>query len=201
MIVQQTVRVSIEPAVPLRSSLAVLARLVTVGSEATATMYPPSLRGGGGVREGASGFASIKAGRELGLGERFNLCELPSRIVNVKEPKVLTGSNQKVRHWLTLFRLGSHGHAIVAGVEAGTDSSAVIGIEHGKPDTLPSSDGRRAARPAVGVSGRGCWRKQTPPCNRADTGCNITRPRKRADFRLVNRHESAGRTTTGGNRK
>ena len=109
MIVQQTVRVSIEPAVPLRSSLAVLARLVTVGSEATATMYPPSLRGGGGVREGVSGFASIKAGRELGLGERFNLCELPSRIVNVKEPKVLTGFAKRHVVWYRGFVVLCHG--------------------------------------------------------------------------------------------
>ena len=83
-----------------------LARLATVGSEATATMYPPFLRNGGDDREGVSGFASITAGRELGLDERFNSSELPSRIVNVKEPKVLTGSNQKVCHRLTLFSSG-----------------------------------------------------------------------------------------------
>jgi len=192
---------AIEPAVPLRSSLAVLARLVTVGSEATATMHLPFLRNGGDDREVVSGFASVKASRELGLDDRFNSSELPARIVTAKEPKTLTGSDQKVCHGLTLFRLGSHGQIIVAGVEAGTDSFSVIRIEHGKPDTLPFSEGRRAARFAAGVSGRGCWRKQTPPCNWADTGCNITRPRKRADFRLVNRHETAGRTTTGGNRK
>lgn len=200
MIVLQTVKNKIGPAVPLRSSLAVLAWLVTAGSEATATMYPPSFRDGRDDREGVSGIASVKASRELGWDEWFNSRELPSRTVTANEPKALTGSDQKVCHWLTLFRLGSHGH-VVAGVQAGTESSSVTSIEHGKPGISPSSEGRRAARFADGVPGRGCRKKQMPPCNRADTGCNITRARKRADFRLVNRHDTAGRTTTGGNRK
>lgn len=58
-----------------------------------------------------------------------------------------------------------------------------------------------AARIADGMSGRGCWRKRMPSCNGTDRGWNITSPRKRADFQRVVRHEIAGRTNEGGNRK
>ena len=58
-----------------------------------------------------------------------------------------------------------------------------------------------AARLAHGMSGRGCWRKRRPFCNGTDRGCNITSPRKRADFQRVVRHEKTGRTDEGGNRK
>jgi len=56
-------------------------------------------------------------------------------------------------------------------------------------------------RRADGVPGRGCWRKQMSPGNRADRGGNIALLRKQADFQRVVRYERAGRNSEGGNRK
>jgi hypothetical protein len=56
-----------------------------------------------------------------------------------------------------------------------------------------------SARSAIGMADRGCWKKPTPSCNRADRSGDITSPRKRADFQRVERDENAGRTFVGGN--
>jgi hypothetical protein len=39
--------------------------------------------------------------------------------------------------------------------------------ERGKPDTLPGK-GRRTVRRAVGVAGKGLWKKRKPSCNEMD---------------------------------
>ena len=48
-----------------------------------------------------------------------------------------------------------------------------IDAEHGKPVALPDG-GKRAARCADGVAGRGSGSKRRPVCNGLDRGCNIT---------------------------
>lgn len=58
-----------------------------------------------------------------------------------------------------------------------------------------------AAKHAEELAGRACWKKPTPSGNRLDRGCNITLPRKRADFQRVIRDERTRRTFTGGNPK
>jgi len=58
-----------------------------------------------------------------------------------------------------------------------------------------------SARNADGMAGRGCWKKQKPPCNGVDKDCNIVPPCKRADFQRVVRDERAGGTCIGGNSK
>jgi hypothetical protein len=57
------------------------------------------------------------------------------------------------------------------------------------------------ARCAEGMPGRGCWKKRMPFGNRADRGCDITLPCKRADFQPVVRDEITNRTFIGGNSK
>lgn len=57
----------------------------------------------------------------------------------------------------------------------------------------------RSARRAVGMAGRGCWRKRTPSCNRTDR--SHAPPRKRADFQRVINNERIGKTNQGGNDK
>lgn len=49
-----------------------------------------------------------------------------------------------------------------------------IQAEQGKPVALPFY-GKLTERKAVGVAGRGMQKKRMPSCNRADTGCDITR--------------------------
>jgi len=53
----------------------------------------------------------------------------------------------------------------------------------------PPRRGKHPARRADRAAGKGRGRKRRPCCNGADRGCNITPPRKRADFPLVWRHE------------
>ena len=48
------------------------------------------------------------------------------------------------------------------------------GAERGNPVSSPVK-GRRPVRRADGGAGLGCRKKQRPPCNRADTGFNVTR--------------------------
>ena len=57
------------------------------------------------------------------------------------------------------------------------------------------------ARFAEGMPGRGSWKKRKPLCNGADTGCNMLRLRKRADFQQVVSYEKTGGTFIGGNDK
>jgi hypothetical protein len=49
-------------------------------------------------------------------------------------------------------------------------------------------------RGADEVPGMGVWRKPKPLGNRVDRSCNITPPRKRADFQMVRNYENARRT-------
>ena len=126
--------------------------------------------------------------------------ELPQAPSNYDEPKTLKGSNQKVlQSAAPLLIWGTRTHT-AAGVEAGTKPSELLERNMVNPTSRLSEAGT-VARLAEGMTGRGSWSKRTPPCNRADRGCKIISPRKRADFQPVVRYETAGRTFTGGNRK
>ena len=185
----------------VHGSLPALASLVTDWSEAAGTM---KLRPSGPGKRPRGSFPDCQhhGGPRARLDGMPNTCELHAGTVNVDEPKVLTGS-------------GQNRHAVGCSLDAwectdyrdrrcnaGAKPSVVPSSKHGKPATPPRPLGAgAAARRAVGVSGRGCWRKQTPSCNGADRRCNITPPRKRADFQRVVRYEKAGRTFAGENRK
>jgi hypothetical protein len=86
------------------------------------------------------------------------------------------------------------------GVEAGAKSSLMLFERNMVNPTSRLLEAGVSARNAVGMAGRGCWRKPTPSCNGADRSRN-TSPRKRADFQRVVPDKNAGRTFTGGNRK
>ncbi len=58
---------------------------------------------------------------------------------------------------------------------------------------------RGVARRPEGAAGRGGGRKRRPACNGPDRGCDITPPRKRADFPLVSAGVSRQPTGVGGN--
>jgi hypothetical protein len=60
------------------------------------------------------------------------------------------------------------------------------------PYRCPGRLGRSTARKAVGGAGKGWRRKRTPACNGSDRSCVARQhysTRKRADFRMVSRHE------------
>ena len=67
--------------------------------------------------------------------------------------------------------------------------------------TFRLSEAGDSARGAVGMTGKGCWRKRMPPCNGADRSGTIAPLRKQADFRRVVGDEKSGRTFAGGNGK
>ena len=92
-----------------------------------------------------------------------------------------------------------HADERTAGVKAGTNSPMLL-ERNTVSRTSRLFEAGAVARPAVGVIGKGCWRKQRPSGNRTDRG-HMSPLRKQADFQLVVRHETAGRTFVGGNRK
>jgi hypothetical protein len=61
------------------------------------------------------------------------------------------------------------------------------------PLTSPENRGKRLARVADRSTGRGCWKKQRPTCNRADRKWQLPCD-KQADFQQVMKDEKAGRT-------
>lgn len=95
----------------------------------------------------------------------------------------------------------AHGHLRLPVYVAGANSFVSLQSNLVNPTFRPGSGAGAAARNADGMAGRGDWRKRTPFRNGADRSCNLTPPRKRADFQLVARDEKARGTFTGGNRK
>jgi hypothetical protein len=181
-----------------RSSLSALAPLATVGSEAAETMYlclrakrPPRV-------------SLLDCQRQRGLRARLDDRPKQSELLQAplieNEPKALTGSHQKVKQSDAPSVYLGHVDQQTAGVMAGAKS-----FGSSEQNTVNQSSRLNEAgstvRSADGVAGRGCWKKQIPPRNQVDRSCNMTPPRKRADFQRVVHDERAGRTFAGGNRK
>jgi len=182
----------------VRSSSSAPAWLATAGSEAAETIYRRPSGAEGQPRGSLS-----DCERQCGPGLSWMTC--PTQVncvstVRVKEPKALLGSGQKalpfgcpISDWDT--RTNPNGRC-----SAGTKSSVLRERNRLTPTPRPSGQVWPRGR-THGVAGRGYWRKRMPSCNGADRGCNITPPRKRADFQWVVRYETAGRTAIGGDRK
>jgi len=183
----------------VRSRLSALARLVTVGSEAAETQSRHS--GNGEIFcEEISAAGSVNAGRRDGLSDTPNASEL-LRVPSIPtEPKTLIGSRQKVMQSVASTKTEAHGQPRLSVREAGANPLVSLQLNMANPMSrlLEAGDSVRGADGAVG---RGRRKKRTPLRNGVDRGCNITSPRKRADFRLVVNDETAGRTFTGGNGK
>lgn len=126
-----------------------------------------------------------QGGRELGLSGTVNRSELPINAVNHNEPKVLTGSNQKVREQEAELRASRFADGDSPAKRQDLTRS-VMKAKQGKPVCSPAR-GKRAARLADGHAGRGCPKKRTPSCNGGDRGLCLTR--KGADFGLVSEHD------------
>jgi hypothetical protein len=115
-----------------------------------------------------------------------NTCEPLINVVIDTEPKMLTGLAVVGSGVPSSSDAALHDHRRRGGAYPipGTH------VERGKPDTLPL--GKRVARHADRVAGKGRGRKRTPACNGRDRGCAERQyhpTRKRADFPLVFRHE------------
>jgi len=181
-----------------RSSLSAPAQLVTAVSEAAETMYL-CLR----AKRQPRG-SLLDCERQCGLRARLDDMPKQSELLQAplieNEPKALTGSNQKVRQSAAPLSILGHADIQTAGVKAGAKSFA-SSEQNTVNQSFRLNEAGSTVRSAEGVTGRGCWRKPKPPGNQADRGCNITPPRKRADFQRVVHDERAGRTFAGGNRK
>ena len=183
----------------VRSSLSSPARLVTVASEAAET-NELRLRARKQLRRS---FPSCQhqGGLRAGLGDKSNGSELPTGTVKIKRAKDADRlkPNGNAVGCSTCVH-GTRGQKQTAGVKAGTNSLMLLERNTVSLTFRPLGAGV-VARLAAGVAGRGSWNKRTPSGNRADRNCNITPLRKQADFQQVVRHETAGRTFAGGNRK
>jgi hypothetical protein len=131
-----------------------------------------------------------------------NVSELPSGTVKISRAKDAEVAQAK-RYAVKLLRLLFSGHTDIstAGVLAG--ANPLVSSMRNTVNPLPRlrKEAGVPARGAVGVAGKGNWRKRMPPCNGVDRRCNITLPRKRAHFQSVVRDERARRTASGGDRK
>ncbi len=182
----------------VRSSLSALAWLATAGSEAAETTHLHSLSEETTVRK--SPRPQALCGLRARLDDTSKLVELPQAPRTCTEPKTLKGSNQKVSQSAVPTDYLGHTDNETAGVEAGANSSMLL--ERNTVNLIfRLIEAGVVVRPAVGVSGKGNWKKPMPFCNRTDRSDDITLPRKRADFQWVVRYETASRTFTGGNRK
>ena len=88
-----------------------------------------------------------------------------------------------------------------AGVKAGAKSFVLLKRNMVNPTSRPIRGQVVPQGRPWGWRAKERWRKPKPSGNRTDRGWNIAPPRKRADFQQVARHENAGRTFAGGNRK
>jgi hypothetical protein len=183
----------------VRASLPASARLATVGSKAVGTRFLRS-RERGDDREEISAAASVNGGWRIWLDDKSNTRELRQASLNPKEPKTLTGSGQKATQPVVPPETEGTRTLMAAGVIAGTKSSVLLERNMENPSSRLEEAGD-AARRAVGVTGRGSWKKPTPFCNGTDRSCNITPLRKQAHFQPVVGDETACRTFTGGNGK
>ena len=116
------------------------------------------------------------------------------------KPKTLTGLRQKGKAVGFPFVKWGHTDIQTAGEKTGTNSFMLLERNTVNPTTRLAEAGA-AVKHADELAGRGCWRKRKSSRNRANRGCNITLPRKRADFQRVIRDEITRRTFMGGNRK
>jgi hypothetical protein len=80
-----------------------------------------------------------------------------------------------------------------AGVKARAKSFLSLNQNMVTPQASPENRGKRLARVAERVAGRGCWKKQRPFCNGADRKRQLLCD-KQADFQQVMKGEKAGRT-------
>ncbi len=197
MIVQQVNSCLRRTCGSVRSSLSAPARLVTVGSEAAEIRFPSLW--GRSLPRGRLYTESVNSVRGTGWmtgPTQVNCCSYRqfqrAKDADRLSPKTATQS--------VVLRKAEHADTTAAGGEAGAKSS--VSSDANMVNLPPRLHGKagRSARRAVGVAGRGCWRKRRPPCNRADRSQDAP-PRKRAHFQRVMADERAGRTTTGGNRK
>jgi hypothetical protein len=184
----------------VRSSLSAPARLATVGSEAAETTllhrsdeeitvrWFPRLR---------ASTRSEKPGWMTGPTQ-VN-CQRHRKIQRAKDADRLKPNGNAARCSNRVS--GAHGQKQAAGVEAGAKSFVSWQPNIVNPTSRLRVKAGVSARNAHGMAGRGCRRKRRPFCNGTDRSCNITPPRKRADFQRVVRDETADRTFTGGNRK
>ena len=130
-----------------------------------------------------------------------NTSETVESTVKRNKPKTLTGLRQKAKQSVaSCFAWGTRTFR-TAGEETGTNSFMLLERNTVNPTFRPGFGAGASARNADGMAGRGCWKKRRPFCNGADRSCDITPPRKRADFQRVVRDETTGRTFAGGNRK
>ena len=174
------------------------ARLATVGSKAAETTYFRP-RGRGDGREVVSATASVNGGRKVRLNDIPNVGKLLQVPSNPKEPKALTGSNQKVRSRLPHADL-RHTNVMTAGAKTGAKSFVsseqnMVNPSFRLMEAGSSQDGLLGCR--VADAGK----RKRHFCNGMDRSCNITPPCKRADFQQVMRDERTGKTFRGGNRK
>jgi hypothetical protein len=114
------------------------------------------------------------------------------------QAKMVTRSDALPVHW-------EHTDTKTVGVLAGTNPFVSSMRNMVSPTSRLREKASAPARAAVGVAGKGCWRKRRLVCNGSDKRCvgndNITPPRKRAHFQRVVRDEKVCRTVFGGNGK
>lgn len=182
----------------VHSSLSAPVRLATAGSEAaeTTALNPKDMETD--ARKSLCLRASMRA---KGQGWRTSSTKVNCRRHRyVCEPKTLTGSNQNgVQPGVPSGWRNTRTNK-AAGVKAGAKSSVSLQSNTANP-VFRLWEAGVTARCAEGLPGRGGWKKRRLLNNRADKGCNMSRPRKRADFQLVVGYEIAGGTFVGGNRK
>lgn len=117
--------------------------------------------------------------------------ESPINIVNTKGPKTLTGLTQ-TGMWQVCSLNTRAARTPCQRWKGGPKPSVRTTRNTVNPYRRPSCSGRSTARKAVGGAGRGWRRKRTPACNGSDRSCVARQhhsTRKRADFRMVSRHE------------
>ena len=183
----------------VRSSLSVLARLVTVGLEAIETTFPHHYDAETAVRRSRN--CERHAVGETGwmtCPTQVN-CFRHRNNQRAKDADRLRPKRQRSRRLRPTTE--AHGHSRLPVYVTGANSSVSVQSNLVNPTFRPGTGAGASARHADGVAGRGNWKKRTPLGNRADRSCNITPPRKRADFQSVAHDEKAGRTFTGGNCK
>jgi len=184
----------------VRSSVSAPARLATVGSEAaeTPSLHPQDEETA--VRRSPRLRASMRSERQRWMtGPTQVNCHRHRKIRRAKDADRLEPNGNAARGLQPCKRSPRTKQA--AGVEAGAKSFVSLQPNIANPTFRLRVKAGASARAADGMAGRGCWRKRRSFCNGTDRSCNITPPRKRADFQRVVHDEIAGRTFTGGNRK
>jgi hypothetical protein len=176
------------------------ARLATVGSGAAETTSPHRQDEATAVRWSPRLRASTRSGRQgwMKCPTQVN-CQRHRKIQRAKDADRLKPNGNAASVLPPCKR--STRTKTAAGVEAGANSFMSSQLNIINPTGRLRVEAGASARNADGLAGRGCWKKRMPFDNGTDRSCNITPPRKRADFQRVVRDETAGRTGAGGNGK